>query len=321
MDYRLFLEQGQSSWVQLEELFRSVRRSGLEKLTHDELEGLAASHRRAVSDFAYARTHFPGSSAERRLRQLAFEGHRHLAARREPAVPRLKRFLRLDVPLAFRNSSGAIAVAVAIFLGAALLGAVLTTVNESVADVLVGREGVEGLRDGKIWTDEVGKVMPGSVLSSRIFTNNITVALLCWLGGALLGVGTLWLLVFNGLHIGAVFTIVWQYGLFDRLLAWVSAHGPLELFLIVVASAAGLELARGEIQATHEPRAVVMARHAKRSAHLALGVAPWLVLLGFVEGFVSPQMDLATSFKALIGIALLGAFLAYALRPLPTEYR
>ena len=179
--------------------------------------------------------------------------------------------------------------------------------------MFLGPSHIAGLRDGSIWTDGLTKILPSSVLSSSIMTNNMSVALFAWAGGVLAGLMTIYLVSYNGLMFGSVLAIVWRYDLLDRLFAFISAHGPLELFLITVAGAAGLELGRGLVVSESRPRSVVFREHAARSVQLVGGTLPWFVLLGLIEGYVSPEMEIETWIKALGGLALLGGFLAYAL--------
>ncbi len=315
MDYSSFCQRAQHDWQALEELLERVRRGGLNRLDHEELERFAAYHRRAVSDFAYARTHFPRTDAVRHLRSLAFAGHRLLGAQHEAILPRMREFFFRGYRRAFREALPALATALSIFLGATALGFVVTLISPGFAALFLGADAIENLRQGQVWTDSVGSIAPPAAISGAIFTNNMTVALVTWLGGALFGLLTVVMLLNNGLMFGSVLALTWQYHLLDRLLAFISAHGPLELFLIVVAGAAGFQLARGQIRAKQCPPGVSFRRGARRSLRLVGGTLPWFVLLGLVEGFLSPVMTISTWIKALLGVILLASFLAYALAP------
>ena len=46
-----------------------------------------------------------------------------------------------------------------------------------------------------------------------------------------------------------------------------------------------------------------------------LGCLPWILLLGFVEGFVSPSELFGVPFKAALGLLLETLFLAVAFNP------
>src|SRR5207247_2130587 len=75
-----------------------------------------------------------------------------------------------------------------------------------------------------------------------IFTNNIRVAFFAFAGGVLAGLGTLYVLVANGVQLGAVLGAAQHYGVAGLLLTFISAHGYLELTMIVISGAAGLRL-------------------------------------------------------------------------------
>ncbi len=313
MDHARFLASGESAWQRAAQLLERARNDGLANLDLHELEELAAQHRRVVSDFALARTHFPGTSTEQYLRGLAFTGHRLLADRQDPAHIRLSRFLLHGYPRLFQQSAPAVLLSLAIFLVATLTGFVITALNPDFALLWLGPEALDGLRNGEIWTDSIGQLVPPALLSTQIFTNNISVAFVAWLLGALLGAGTLYILSMNGMMFGAVLALTWRYEMMDRLFAFISAHGPLELFLIIVAGAAGLMLAEGQLRWGNRPRSETFPAAARRSALLMAGTVPWFVLLGLVEGNVSPVMGVPTGAKVALGLVLLAAFLAYTL--------
>jgi len=52
---------------------------------------------------------------------------------------------------------------------------------------------------------------------------------------------------------------------------------------------------------------------AQRAWDLAGGTLPWFVLLGLIEGNLSPQMSIATGLKAVVGFSVMGLFLLYGL--------
>ena len=316
-DYAGFVARGEPEWAALERSLQRAR-GGLTALDLDEVERLAALHRRAMSDFSYARTHYAGTPVVPRLRQLAFDGHRLLAARREPALRRMARFFLVGFRERFQAARRHLLVALAVFVGATALGFIVATLQPSFINLFFGADAIDGIRRGEIWTDSVGSVVPPAVLSSKIFTNNITVALVTWAGGALAGIFTLFALLQNGMMFGGVLAACWRYELLDRLFAFIAAHGPLELFLIVVAGAAGLMLAEGAVSPGNRPRSESFSEAARDSALLMVGTIPWFVLLGLVEGYISPVMTLPTSLKAAVGAILIGVFLTYALFPVST---
>jgi uncharacterized membrane protein SpoIIM required for sporulation len=105
-----------------------------------------------------------------------------------------------------------------------------------------------------------------------------------------------------------------HYSMQGELLAFISAHGPLEITLILVAAAAGLSIGRALVIAGDEPRGAALARAGRDSLHVLLGCLPWFVVLAVVEVLVSPSA-LPVAFKLAIGLSLETLFLALALLP------
>ena len=125
-------------------------------------------------------------------------------------------------------------------------------------------------------------------LAAQIFTNNIQVTFLAFAGGMLLGLGTLYVLIQNGLLLGAVAGLA------------IGAGNSKAFFeLILAAWCVGAELHRGGGHGRVAPRVGDRrSRHAdpwtrcapRRGAavEIVLGTAVWLVVAGLVEGFLTP---------------------------------
>src|SRR5207245_8654013 len=123
----------------------------------------------------------------------------------------------------------------------------------------------------------------------RIFTNNIQVSFLAFAGGIAAGLGTVCVLLFNGAIVGAVAGVAFRGGGGGSFLELVVPHGVLELSVIVVSAAAGLGMGRAVIDPGRRSRRAALAEEAREAVEIVLGTAPWFVLAGLVEGFVTPS--------------------------------
>src|SRR5436305_6993376 len=123
---------------------------------------------------------------------------------------------------------------------------------------ILGPEAVRGLEEGRLWTESLVTTVPPSVSSSGIATNNLTVALTAWSGGLLAGVVPLYVVLFNGLLLGATVGVTLHYSMTGELLRFIAAHGILELTLILVCSAAGLGIGRALVAAGDVPRPLAL---------------------------------------------------------------
>lgn len=315
MDYARFQRLRGPLWQEFEEDLASARNGfGIDR--YEGLERLALQHRQILHDHALASSRFPGTGAARRLARLALEGTHWLQWDRGDRIPGLRAFFGRIFPHAFRRALPRLGVVAALFLASALLGFTLGVTRPGVGLAFLGPEARTGLEQGRLWTDSIVSTVPPALVSSGIATNNMAVALTGWAGGGLAGLGSLYVVLLNGFLLGAVFAATFHYSLAGRLLEFVSAHGPLEITLILVCAAAGLGVGQALVAAEDRPRRVALAEAARESFVLLSGCLPWFLILGVVEGFLSPSPSVPTPLKAALGVSLLALFLTVASNPL-----
>lgn len=314
MDYRRFVELREPACEEFEATLQRARQAP-KRLSHADLERLSFLYRQLLHDHSLAAARFPGTGMARKLRRLVLEGTHFLHTDSGDELPSLHRFVTHTFPVTLHRLAPDIAVAMALFVASGLFGFVLTTVEPALATVFLPVQALEDLERGTLWTESIFALVPGSVISSQIATNNLSVALGAWAGGALAGLGSLWAALFNGLMLGTAFAATARFGLAAGLFEFIAAHGPLELSLILVAAGAGLHVGRAMVSAGDEPRSERLRRAAIDSLLVVIGCLPWILLLGFVEGYVSPSVSLGLAAKLSLGLVLEGAFLAWALMP------
>jgi uncharacterized membrane protein SpoIIM required for sporulation len=319
VDYASFVRRRAPLWDDFERKLEIVRRAP-RRLGYGGLEELAVQYRQVLHDHALASARHRGTGAARRLAALALHGTHALQWDRGTRVRGLGHFLSVAFPRAFRRQAPMTLLCCALFVVAGLFGWSLVLAQPATGAAILGPAAEEGMRRGELWTESLTSAIPAVLSSSAIATNNMTVALTGWAGGALFGLGALHVVLFNGFHLGAVFAATSHHGLAGKLLEFVLAHGPLELTLILVTAAAGLRMGHALVAAEDRPRSSVVAEAASDALIVLGGCLPWFVLLGLVEGFVSPVAGLALPLKAALGAALWLGFLLFAVNPaLPGE--
>ncbi len=319
MNYERFVRLRRPVWEAFERGIETARHRP-RSLRHADLETLALQYRLVLHDHALASARFAGTAVAKKLAALALVGTLWLQRERGGDAG-LGRFLSRTFPLAFRRQLPVLLLTLVLFACSDLFGLFLATARPSLGTAFLGPDAMAGLREGRMWTKAVFSVVPPSVASSAIATNNMGVAITAWAGGAAAGLGALYVVVMNGFMLGAVFGVTAHFGLAGNLAVFVAAHGPLEITLILVTAAAGLSMGRALVEATDRPRREAV-RAAGRDATVVLtGCLPWFVLLGVVEAFLSPLEGLPTIFKALLGVVLLLLFLTAALNPLLPKER
>jgi uncharacterized membrane protein SpoIIM required for sporulation len=148
-------------------------------------------------------------------------------------------------------------------------------------------------------------------MASGIITNNVRVAIACFAGGIFLGVGSLVLLGFNGLSIGAAAGHFANRGLLGYLMEFILGHGLLELFAIWVAGAAGFLLGRSLVSPGDMSRGDALVLSGRTAVRMVGGAAVLLVVAGLIEGFISAgEGDVTFRAAASVGsLAFLAAYL------------
>jgi uncharacterized membrane protein SpoIIM required for sporulation len=265
---------------------------------------LGRDYRAAVADLALARRRYPGDPVVDRLERLVLDGRQAVyGARRRQGS--LSGFLSRHYWRLVLGRPAVLACAAAAMLGPALLAALWAMHDPGAALGLVPSQ-FRAAAHPHIYKLSYGATTQ-ALLASSIFTNNIEVTFLAFAGGLLLGAGTLAVLAYNGLTIGAIAGLTLQGGNFAVFVRYVAPHGILELSCITVAGAAGLRLAWAMIDAGTLPRGESLRRQARDAVMLVLGTAPWLVAAGLTEGFVTPHgLPLAAALA--VGVALGGSF-------------
>lgn len=315
MQYARFLRSRSAIWDEFERRLAAAQKEPA-RTRYADLEKVALLYRQVLHDHALAASRFPETGAMRRLRALALHGTHWLNWDRGDRLPGPGQFFAQTFPLAFRAHLLHLAAAAALFATALAFGASLAIVQPGAGTAMLGPEAIDGLRRGHLWTESLVSTVPPAVSSSAIATNNMSVALAGWAGGAALGLGALYVILLNGFLLGAIVATTLHYGMAGELLEFVSAHGPLEITLILVTAAGGLSMGQALVAADDRPRRVALRRASRDALILLVGCLPWFVVLGVVEAAVSPAPTVPAAFKAALGLGLLAAFLGTAASPL-----
>lgn len=305
-----FVQRRQADWKELEAaLARLERASRLE-----ELERVDRLYRRLASDLSAVQARYAGTDVEVFLTGLASRAYATIYRRRPELGSDLRRFFSQTFPAEVRALKPELALSAAMLFGGMLLGILLVAWDDDVARTLLP----QGMRDvvarRELWTDRALEQHAPSELATEIFLNNLSVCFRAAAGGLTFGLLTVVVLFSNGLSIGAVYAHCAAHGLLPGILDFTSAHGPVELSVIVLTGAAGLAIARALIDPGELPRVEALRGQARKAIVVVLGSAPLLVGIGVIEGFVSPGDLFPTPVKAALGVALGASLWTYLYR-------
>ncbi|MBI3185106.1 MAG: stage II sporulation protein M [Myxococcales bacterium] len=303
-----FVSRRRPQWEELSKLLEAQRSGSLKLL---DLYVLDRLYRRASSDLARAQAFYPGTDAHRFLNQLCSTAYGAIYQPPRDRLAGLKDFYLRGFPCALREETRFLAASTALFSLGLLVGAAVVLFEPHGAELLVPAPLREAVAAKQMWTDSLLSVMPPGVAASHILTNNLTVTIATFAFGAAFGLGTAWLLLSNGVHLGSVVALCAREGMGYSLLSFVAAHGPVELSVIVISGAAGLMVGHALIEPGERTRAAFVKERSIKAVKLVVGCAPFLALIGVIEGYVSPGDLFPTPLKIALGLALGGLFWAY----------
>jgi len=302
-----WLEKRKPFWARLEELVQRSNR-GVAALSHNELRELGLLYRQTASDLATVREDATSKQLSAYLNQLLGRSHNLIYMGHKPQVSGIVKFYRDTYPRVFRETLPQTFLALGIFAVMTLVGWAVAIHDPAFAQRFLGPRMIETIERHEMWTDSIVGIKP--LASSGIMTNNLTVAFTTFAFGITAGLGTLYMMVFNGLMMGVVGAATWRGGMALQLWSFVAPHGVLELPAIFIAGGAGFEIARGLLFPGLLPRRESLAQAGGRAARLLLGTVPMLVVAGVIEGFFSPS-HVPVAMKFSLAAVLLVLLLMY----------
>jgi uncharacterized membrane protein SpoIIM required for sporulation len=305
-----FMARRQADWRELETLLRRAGGRGLRGFAGPELERFGRLYRHASSDLAIAQRDFPRDRVRAYLEQLVGRAHPYVYQSGISDWYGLLAFFRVGFPRLYRANAPYMLASAGLLLLPGLIAYLATLSSAAAQEALVPASLLGLIRQGRMWTDIPEGVRPAA--STFLMTHNLQVAILAFAGGILAGLGTVYVLVQNGLMLGAVIGACQAHGLALPLFGFISPHGYLELSDVVIAGAAGLRLGYPLLAPGLLTRRAALAEGGRVAVRLLVGGAPLLVLAGLLEAFVSPS-ELPAAAKLLVGLATGVALYSYLL--------
>jgi uncharacterized membrane protein SpoIIM required for sporulation len=305
-----FINERKTVWQRLEELLQLLDRMTLRKLHREEVRELGRIYRRTASDLAIARAESRDPRLINYLNSLVIRAHGRIYRADSKGGERIRDFFSRDFPRTFRRTWRYTATAFTVFwLFTAI--AFFGTRHDPDFSEFAGispffREVVINHRTH--WWEDLNEA--NQIGSSQIFTNNIRVTFYAFALGAIFGLGTLYVIAFNGAMFGAILALTYRAGFGnDLLLGFVISHGVIELSCIFIAGGAGLLIGTALLMPGDLSRADALKSRGLEAVRLIVGCIPLLVVAGIIEGFISPQ-PIPAMIK--IGIGLLTGIALYS---------
>lgn len=307
-----FISERKGAWQRLEELLRLLDEMSLRRLHREEVRELGRIYRRTSSDLAIARAESRDPRLVNYLNSLVIRAHgRIYRTEAREGGKRLRQFFLRDFPRTFRRTWRYTGVAFLFFLVFGVIGFAGTWRDAEFSEFAgINYRFRDMVSSGEHWWESLNDA--NQIGGAFIMTNNIQVMFNAFALGALLGVGTLLVMSFNGLSVGSVLALTYRAGFGGDLLTFMVGHGVIELTCIFIAGGAGLLVGTAMLAPGDLSRFDALRLRGREAIHLIVGCIPLLVVAGTIEGFISPA-PIAPAYKLATAAATGVALYAYLL--------
>jgi uncharacterized membrane protein SpoIIM required for sporulation/uncharacterized RDD family membrane protein YckC len=282
-------------WIAFAAQLADAQRRGLKALGESGVRDFVAEYRALSVDLARLQTAARGQAGEELfyLGRLVAGAHNLLYQEKRSSVNDVLRFIAIDVPREVRRSVVPIGIAAAFLFVPAFIAYTAVVRNPAVAPVFIptgmldrAEDGVKRAKSGEGYIPDPQVFRP--VMASQIIANNVQVTIAAFGFGVTAGIGTLLLLLLNGVSLGGVVGLYQSKGILALLLAFVAPHGVLELSAVCIAGGAGLLIAAALILPGERTRRAALAENSRRAMRLISASTLFLIVAGSIEGMVSP---------------------------------
>ncbi|MDR1688508.1 MAG: stage II sporulation protein M [Clostridiales bacterium] len=307
-----FISKNFECWNKLEGYNKLLAQKSITRLSRHQLKEYTELFRTASHHLSYAKTYFEGGKSVEYLNQLLGMSHSYFYTRQKSAFHEIAHYFAAGFPQMFRKYFKFFLVSMALFLAGCVFVIALSYMDSSYMNYFLPEGIAESNNISGSLSDETWSL---PILSSVIMTNNIRVCAMAIAFGVLFGAGTVYILLFNGLNIGAVYAMVLVYDM-DQLRFWslILPHGFIELTAIFISGAAGLVIGKHMLIPKDLLRRDSIVLGCKEAFYFLPGLMLMLVIAGLIEGFFTP-LNIADELKivfALVTLLLLLVYLIFA---------
>lgn len=283
-----FEKENEARWQRLQALLDEVE----SKKKSEGVEELPQLFRQACHDLSVAQHRMYGPRLVGRLNALAINGYRTLERRISGGWERLAQMVFTEFPRAVREERGLFWFCMAMFWGPFLFLAAWTPFDPEWAMSILGPDGMiqmemmygKGTSPHDYMREEFGSNFG---MFAFYIWNNVGIDLRTFAGGLLGGVGSIFIMLFNGAHLGAATGYVHHACNPETFYSFVAGHSAPELMGVVISGMAGMRLGLSLVKPGPYDRRTALVLGGRRALVLITGAALMTAFAAVIEGFWS----------------------------------
>lgn len=315
-----FIAESKPLWDELDAMLDRIERRAEYRLDIEEVKRLHYLYQRTASDLARLSTYAAEPHTRQYLEALVARAYGEIhETRKSPYRFKPIAWFFKTFPQTVRRHRNALFLAAGLMLAGAAFGAYALEVDPQAKSVLFPFPHLEGDPSDRVAMEEsVDYERPRGghgTFSGVLIVNNTRVTIIAMALGMTYGIGTIIILFYNGVILGAVCFDYLMAGEGVFLSGWLLPHGSVEIPAILLGGQAGLVLARGLVGwRDSDGMRLRMRKITPDLVTLVGGAAVFLAWAGIVESYFSQYHEPAIPYWLKISfgtvqLSLLVAFL------------
>lgn len=286
-----FVLAKKEQWEKLHHIVLLLSKKGYTSLSPEDILAFPRIYRLICADLAEAKMLQLSPDVLDYLNQLIGQAHKFLYSFPPLRRSQIKTFFSERLPFIMLKNWMFLLISALIFFSSYAITFGIVIQNPSVAGIVVPQSTLHQMEEA--YSEEISEERSFTLknfMVSFYIQNNISIAFASFALGVLLGIGTIYVLIYNGVFLGAITGYLVAGGKGRNLLHFVTAHSITELTGLVLAGAAGLALGFSIIKATRYYRKEWMAFQRKNIFTLIAASGFLLLIAALIEGLISPSL-------------------------------
>ncbi|HPN18832.1 MAG TPA: stage II sporulation protein M, partial [Chitinophagales bacterium] len=275
-----FIEQNKKKWAEFEDLSRSK---------HKDSNLYSKLYIQITDDLSYARTFYSNRSVRVYLNNLAQDIFHKIFSRNRKKQSVLKDFWMEDLPSIMYHHRLELLISFLVLIVSIAIGLLTYQNDPAFATKILGDGYVQMTAENIAKKDPMAVYKQSGPIEMfiRIVLNNLMVDIRTFFSGLIFSIGSVLVLLYNGLMLSAFQFYFIKRGLFwDSFLA-VWLHGTLEISAMVICGAAGIVLGKGIVFPGTFSRTQAFFSSAQRATKIFFSVLPITFAAGIIESFLT----------------------------------
>jgi len=285
-----FVEERKDYWKKLEAIIRKAHNGKISSLSSEEVREFPNLYRRVCTDSELAKTLELSPDTLDYIMGLVRYSHDILYSPPKKNISDIFRFFTYDFTVSFKKNIRPIGFIFTLFFTLTLITFLIILNKPSYATYVLPEDLISLMKQS--YSRNIGEqrnMFSNIEMSGFYIRNNISIGFMSFVLGITFGAGTVVIVAYNALTLGAVFGVVVSSGYGNNLITFVTAHSAFELLGLCLTAGAGLAMGLSLVYGKEQSRASALSAKARELTPVLFTGALFILMAAFIEGFLSPS--------------------------------